>query len=88
VPDSETGDQGMHDSIPEIVNHETMGVKFEVWLKRSPKEHLKGEGSGQHQGIIDMWWEGNFYPDFQTLANDLHTKGLLKTGKYIIIIDW
>jgi len=27
-------------------------------------------------------------PNIQRVANDLHTKGLLEAGKYIIDIDW
>jgi hypothetical protein len=35
-----------------------------------------------------MWWERNFYPDIQIVANDLHSKDLLEAGTYIIEIDW
>ena len=28
----------MHDKIPEVINGEVMGVKFEKWLERDPKE--------------------------------------------------
>jgi hypothetical protein len=35
-----------------------------------------------------MWWDRNFYPNLQMVANDLHEKGLLAAGDYIISIDW
>jgi len=37
---------------------------------------------------INMFWERNFYPNFQTLVNDLHDKGLIEAGEYSIQIDW
>jgi hypothetical protein len=39
-------------------------------------------------GHINMFWERNFYPNLQTLANDLHEKGLIEAGDYAIEIDW
>ena len=54
-----------------------MGVSFAAWLVFS-KQAWK----------IAMWWERNFYPDVQMIANDLHSKGLLQAGKYLIDIDW
>ena len=40
------------------------------------------------KGHINMFWERNFYPDLQTIANDLHKKGLVEAGNYAIEIDW
>ena len=37
IPLEESYDE-MHDSIPEEVNGEEMGVKFSVWLERDPKQ--------------------------------------------------
>jgi hypothetical protein len=88
VPRKETFDDEMNDSIPEEVNHETMGVKFEKWKARDPKTPLNGDDSGKEQWAIDLWWHRNFYPDFQTVANDLCKKGLLKAGSYAIDIYW
>ncbi len=73
------------DTVPEIVNHEEMGVSFSAWLKRNPKAPLLSEKSNFS---IRLWWERNFYPDIQMVANDLYEKGLLKKGNYIIDIDW
>jgi hypothetical protein len=76
------------DSIPEIVNGEKMGVSFAAWLKRDPKSPLKDDPDRHDQWCIDLWWDRNFYPDIEMVANDLHSKGLLKAGKYTINIDW
>jgi len=35
-----------------------------------------------------MWWERNFYPDVEMIANDLHKRGILEAGEYVIDIDW
>lgn len=91
VPDNALNEEEMNESVPEVVNHGEMGVKFEKWLARNPKRPLAGDT--EHDGrndkwSIDLWWERNFYPDIQTVANDLHKKGLLEAGSYMIVIDW
>lgn len=75
------------DSVPEIVNYEEeMGVRFSAWLKRDPKVDIPdGRGDGFS---LRLWWERNFYPDVQMVANDLHSRGLLEAGDYTIDIDW
>lgn len=73
------------DIVPEIVNHEEMGVSFSAWLKRDPKTPL---ANGSTDYSLDLWWDRNFYPDIQMVANDLHNKGLLEAGEYTINIDW
>jgi hypothetical protein len=104
----EFNDEEMNDTIPEVINHESeMGVKFNVWLNRDPKEPLnpskeelkecnyywgKSEEDEmkwkQDIGHINMFWDRNFYPNVQMVANDLHKKGLLEAGEYSIRIDW
>lgn len=88
---SDDYDDDMHEEIPEIVNGPEMGVKFAKWLERDPKQPLKDdddvEGRGD-QWVIDLWWKRNFYPCLGTVANDLHKRGLLEAGEYIINIDW
>lgn len=37
---------------------------------------------------IRLFWERNFYPHIQTIANDLYEKGLIEKGIYSINIDW
>ena len=85
VPDS--ADDYENDTVPEIVNDPDMGVSFAAWLARDPEQMLTDPDS-QDSWSIGMWWERNFYPDVQMIANDLHAKGLLPEGKYVIDIDW
>lgn len=73
------------ESVPEEVNHAEMGVSFKAWLARDPKKKLP-EQDADYQ--LELWWERNFYPDVQMVANDLHAKGLLVAGEHTILIDW
>jgi len=73
------------------VNSEEMGVSFEAWLKRDPKQKLGPDGRGRSQSedyCTKMWWERSFYPSLDMILNDLHDKGLIDAGEYTIIIDW
>lgn len=81
----ESQDEEMNDSIPEVINGEEMGVKFDVWLARDIKEWKGDKGD---KSFIDLFWDRNFYPDLQTVANDLHKKGLIEAGDYTININW
>ncbi len=85
IPSDETMDEEMNDYIPETINGQKMGVKFKTWLSRDPEKQI-----GKHPELyhITLFWERNFYPDIQTLANDLHAKGLVEAGNYLINIDW
>jgi len=85
VPSEYTSEEEMYDDIPEELNGELMGVKFEKWLERDP---IQPVGVYTDKPFIDMFWERNFYPDFYTLVNDLYAKGLIEAGDYIINIDW
>jgi hypothetical protein len=40
IPSEWTEDDEMHDEIPEVINGEIMGVKFEKWLERDPNAPL------------------------------------------------
>ena len=85
----EFADDFENDTVPEEVNHEEMGVSFKAWLERDPKAPLKDEDVDHAtQWAIDLWWERNFYPNIQMIANDLQEKGLLDAGDYVIDIDW
>ncbi len=75
------------ESAPEEVNHPKMGVSFVAWLARDPKQKLS-KLDEQMDYHLELWWERNFYPDIQMVANDLHSKGLLDAGEYMINIDW
>ena len=76
-----------NESVPEEVNHEKMGVSFSAWLARDPKQKLSDPESKEDY-CLELWWERNFYPEFQMVANDLHSKGLLNAGNHTILIDW
>ena len=86
VPSDWTDDESMYDSIPEEINGEEMGVKFSVWLARDPKQPL-ADGREDDFGIR-LFWARNFYPDLNTVANDLYAKGLIEAGEYVIDIYW
>ena len=73
------------ESVPEIVNHSEMGVSFFAWIARDPKAPL-ADGSTDYS--LGLWWDRNFYPSVQMIANDLHARGLLAAGEYTIDIDW
>lgn len=83
VPAKDEDEEYMNDVVPEVVNHETMGVKFQAWLERDPKQPIADGG----MMFLEMWWHRNFYPSLQAVANDLHAKGLLPAGEYVIEID-
>ena len=76
-----------NETIPEVVNGDEMGVSFAAWLARDPEQKLNADDWDSPSAII-MWWERNFYPDVQMIANDLHAKGLIEAGDYVIDIDW
>lgn len=85
VPHKYPEDDEMHDSIPEVVNGKEMGVKFAAWLARDPKQPIPNQTQDYE---LELFWERNFYPDFGTVVNDLHSKGLIEAGDYGICIDW
>lgn len=72
-------------SLPDKLNGEVEGVSFKSWLERDPKEW---NGEPDDAFMISLFWERNFYPEFQTLANDLYAKGLIEAGDYTLEIDW
>ena len=63
------------DSMQDEPRKNAQGVKFSVWLEEDP--------NWSRLDIIR-----NFYPDVQTLANDLFSKGLIEEGSYVIDVDW
>lgn len=74
-----------NDTIPEEVNGEEMGVSFKAWFERDPSQPIPCE---KYAYQSKLFWERNFYPDVQMIANDLHAKGLIEAGDYVIDIDW
>jgi hypothetical protein len=76
-----------NDAIPEIVNGNKMGVSFKAWLERDPKQLLSNKDY-QSSWSLGLWWDRNFYPHVEMIINDLHSKGLIEAGEYVIDIDW
>ena len=82
-----------NDTITEKVNGDKMGVSFKAWLERDPKQKLNSDDvwdreNGLNLFCLNLFWKRNFYPSVDTVANDLHAKGLLPAGEYVINIDW
>lgn len=69
-----------NDTVPEIINGEEMGVSFKAWLAR--------DSSKDSQQLRGLWWERNFYPHLEIIAQDLYNRGLLTSGNYAIAVDW
>ena len=88
IPDD--ADDYENDTVPEVVNHEDMGVSFKAWLERDPKQLLNGLRPDWDSGTgsLNLWWERNFYPDVQMVANSLYRMELIEAGTYTIDIDW
>lgn len=86
IPSNFTNDEDFSDSIPEVINGEEMGVKFDVWLNTDPVTHKTNNNWDDWE--VTLFWERNFYPCVYTLANDLYNKGLIEVGEYAIDIDW
>ena len=74
-----------NDIVPEILNGEQMGVSFMAWLARDPKLPIAGE---TEDWCIRLFWHRNFYPHVSMIMNDLHRRGLIDAGEYLINIDW
>lgn len=74
-----------NDTIPEEINGDEMGVSFQAWLSRDPKEWY---GDKSYADYTVLFWERNFYPEIQMVANDLYKRGLVEAGEYVIDIDW
>jgi hypothetical protein len=61
-------------------------VSFAAWLARDPDAPLGGERADAFG--IRLFWKRNFYPSIGMVLNDLHARGLLEAGEYVIVIDW
>ena len=86
VPSREwDGDCHEDDEIPFKVNGKEMGVTFESWLNTSPDDTRK---HFEYDFDNTLFWDRNFYPHLEMIVNDLHSKGLLGEGRYMIDIDW
>lgn len=85
--DAEEIDERMPDKIPFKINGEKMGVKFDVWLN-TIEEDIIEKLSKKDKMFSGLFWDRNFYPDINVVANDLYKKGLIEAGEYNIKIDW
>ena len=74
-----------NDTVPEVINGEEMGVSFKAWLDRDPKQELPND---KNSWSLGLFWERNFYPDVQMIANSLYRMELIEAGTYTIDIDW
>lgn len=74
-------------AVVEKVNGPEMGVSFAAWLARDPRQKLS-DPTAQEDYRLHLWWDRNFYPDVQMVANDLHARGLIEAGDYTINVDW
>jgi len=83
IPDG--ADDYENDTVPEEINGEEMGVSFDAWLARDPKEW---NGDPEDKRFLDLFWGRNFYPDVQMVANSLYRMELIEAGTYTIDIDW
>lgn len=52
---------------------------------KTEKDAKRWKESKSH---ITLFWQRNFYPSVDMIINDLHKKGLLEEGEYVIDIDW
>jgi hypothetical protein len=52
------------------------------------KSEAEEEAWKKDKSHINMFFKRNFYPSIQSVANDLHKKGLIEAGDYTINIDW
>lgn len=73
-----------NESIPIEVNGDEMGVKFDVWKNCDPAS----VGEGLEDWQAEIFWQRNYYPMLEMVANDLHAQGKLEAGEYLINIDW
>lgn len=87
IPNEEDYDEEMSETIPFQINGKIMGVKFQTWLSTT-EDDINSQLSESYKGANRLIWERNFYPTLQTIANDMHKKGLIEAGDYTINIDW
>lgn len=84
---AEEFDEQMNENIPFKINGEIMGVKFQTWLNTT-QEDINSNNPELYKNANKLFWERNFYPCIEILANDLYKKRLIEEGEYIIDIDW
>lgn len=66
---------------------------FKEWLDRDANAYVGGrdmyEGWGDPGGFwYTLWWERAFFPPLGEVIDDLHKRGLLDEGEYLIHAWW
>lgn len=62
---------------------------FEEWKARDVNLQPEGVADwSEHSWRRDLWWDRKFYPHYQVVLNDLHARGLLEAGDYVIHVYW
>lgn len=60
---------------------------LEVWVAATPPEPMTDAWDGDlHREHLR--WHREFYPELQDVVNDLHRRGLMAAGEYVIHIWW
>jgi len=70
-------------SIPEVLNGSEQGVSFEAWLARDPTTFREEWEAWENK----LFWERSFFPSLDQILNDLHRRGLLDSGSYVLVIE-
>lgn len=68
-------------TVPSPYAEDDMPVSLADWIAATPPT----DPSDYRE---KMRWERDYYPNLETVANDLHTKGLLDAGDYIMYAWW
>lgn len=69
------------DSISNSIKGDKSGVSFKAWKSRHPKASVGGRFDDWY---VRLFWHMRFFPEFQTLANDLYRLGKIDSGSYTI----
>lgn len=74
-----------HPELPNRLGIEEMCVDLNTWVSRDDEKKLDNQKYGWE---LESYWERHFYPNFEAVASNLHTRGYLEDGEYIINIFW
>lgn len=84
VPDPNAEDFDFQEELTSTALAGIEGVSFDQWENTDSSETF-GEANPWY---VEILWDRNFYPHVSMIVNDLHSKGILPEGKYMIDIDW
>ena len=71
-----------NDTIKKEINGNERGISFNAWLKQTDKFFEDEEWKEE------LFWFRNFYPHDSMIIDDLHKRGLLEAGEYLMNVDW